>query len=70
LGGPGSIIGKKNQSQHFNQIINSGDIVLTVEANDIIAALSGSGDITLKGKYYYESKLSGSGDIGATELEL
>jgi hypothetical protein len=71
LGGSGSIIGKNTiKADHFNaKLSGSGDIVLVIDANDLVASLSGSGDITLKGKATnYESKLSGSGDIRAYEL--
>jgi hypothetical protein len=40
LGGPGSIIGKSTiKANILIKLSGSGDIVLTVEANDIIAAL-------------------------------
>lgn len=71
LGGSGSIIGKNTiKADHFNtKLSGSGDLILTVESNDLVATLSGSGDITLKGKATnYDSKLSGSGDINAYDL--
>jgi hypothetical protein len=72
LGGSGSIIGKSTiKTDRFTtKLSGSGDIVLTVDATDVIATLSGSGDITLKGKATnYDCKLSGSGDISSYELQ-
>lgn len=71
LGGSGSIISKNTiKAERFNtKLSGSGDIVLSIEAKDVVASLSGSGDITLKGKAAnYESKLSGSGDISSYDL--
>lgn len=51
-------------------VAGSGDIDITIDANDAEAAVAGSGDIVLSGQAdSFEAKVSGSGDIKAYDLK-
>ena len=72
LSGSGDIVGKTLlKSDDFSaRIAGSGDIDISVEANQVEASLSGSGDINLSGKTTdLDIQVSGSGDVKAYELE-
>lgn len=72
LSGSGDIVSETTISatNFYTNLSGSGDITLSVEAEDVSASMSGSGDINLKGKANnFEAKISGSGDIKAYDLE-
>ena len=71
LSGSGDIVSSTTlRSDRFRTSMSgSGDISLSVEAEDVEASLSGSGDINLKGQAgNFEVRVSGSGDVKAYEL--
>lgn len=72
LVGSGDIIGENKISASVLDIslVGSGDIDLSVEANDLDSNLSGSGDIRLKGTATnFKAKVSGSGDFDARSMQ-
>lgn len=73
LSGSGDIVGKKTiESKDFStDISGSGDISLSLRAENVSASISGSGDMDLNGSATnLEIRVSGSGDVKAYGLEV
>lgn len=73
LSGSGDVVSKttlKSSDSFRASIAGSGDVTLTIEAENVKASISGSGDMNLDGSAKtLDVSVSGSGDINAYDLE-
>lgn len=72
LTGSGDINSKSTitTTNFTSRLAGSGDVNLTISAKDVIAKVTGSGNMVLKGKTTdFKGDVTGSGDLNASNLE-